>query len=210
VGSHRIGIRGIDPSVWRTDLPLHITHADALARANRIAEKTGYRVIAKDDTQLEVIGHGTDDHLLVTFDNQQGRIIDIEAIANPDVPAFVPASDLLDQLSRERLPPLYSGEQLGLDALVQVKFFTPDGNWTWYASEGSPVDEDGYFDTDKEKVDFLFFGLVIGFEIELGYFALSELSSARGALGLPIERDQFFTPTTLRELKAKHEQERRD
>jgi hypothetical protein len=24
-----------------------------------------------------------------------------------------------------------------------VKFFTPDSSWTWYATEGSPVDENG-------------------------------------------------------------------
>jgi hypothetical protein len=64
-------------------------------------------------------------------------------------------------------------------------------------------------DTDKEKVDFLFFGLVIGFEIELGYFSLSELTSVKGTLGLPVERDLFFQPITLGELQALHNQERR-
>jgi hypothetical protein len=54
---------------------------------------------------------------------------------------------LLDQESREKLPGLYSGEEKGLDALAQVKFFTPDSNWTWYASE---------FDGND-----LFFGLVV-------------------------------------------------
>src|SRR5437764_12890220 len=96
---------------------------------------------------------------------------------------------LFDLESRERLPHLYSQEKNGLDAVAQVKFFTPDAGWTWYASEGSPVDEDGYYDTDKEKVDFFFFGLVVGQETELGYFALSELQEVRGALGLPVERD---------------------
>jgi hypothetical protein len=38
--------------------------------------------------------------------------------------------NLLDQASREKLPPLYSGEEKGLDALAQVKFFTPDAQWT--------------------------------------------------------------------------------
>jgi len=42
------------------------------------------------------------------------------------------------------------------------------------ASEGSDVDENGYFDTDKEKVDYLFFGLVDRLEIEVGYFSLSD------------------------------------
>lgn len=93
--------------------------------------------------------------------------------------------------------------------MAQVKFFSADSGWTWYASEGSPVDADGYLDTDQEKVDFLFFGLVIGFEIELGHFSLSELMSVRGGLGLPIERDRFFQPKTLAELQAWHKQERR-
>ena len=120
-----------------------------------------------------------------------------------------PPSRLLDAETRARLPELYSGEEQGLNALAQVKYFTPDGGWTWYASEGSPVDEDGYYDTDKEKVDYIFFGLVAGLEVELGYFSLSELESIRGGLGLPIERDFHFEPKTLRELKEWHEQQRR-
>jgi hypothetical protein len=116
---------------------------------------------------------------------------------------------LLDSKTRARLPELYSQEEKGLDALAQVKYFTPDANWTWYASEGSPVDEEGYVDTANEKVDFLFFGLVSGLELELGYFSLAELEDVRGPLGLPIERDEDFEPKTLRELKAMHEQQRR-
>jgi hypothetical protein len=119
-----------------------------------------------------------------------------------------PQPVLLDAASRAKLPPLYSNEQLGLNALAQVKFFTPDSNWSWYASEGSPVDENGYFDTDKEKVDFLFFGLVIGLEIELGYFGLAELTGALGPLGLPIERDLYYEPKTLGELQKQHRAER--
>jgi hypothetical protein len=121
---------------------------------------------------------------------------------------MLPQSKLLDDESRAKLPSLYSNEKVGLKALAQVKFFTPDNNWTWYASEGSYVDENGYFDTDKEKVDYLFFGLVIGFEIEVGYFGLSELSQVRGALGLPIERDVHFKPKPLDELQAQHRAER--
>lgn len=116
---------------------------------------------------------------------------------------------LLDAETRARLPQLYSGEERGEGALAQVKFFTPDAGWTWYASEGSYVDEDGYFDTDKPKVDFIFFGLVAGLEVEYGYFALSELESVRGALGLPVERDLDFEPKSLRELKEMHDQQRR-
>jgi hypothetical protein len=93
---------------------------------------------------------------------------------------------LLTQEVKKQLPVLYSQEEKGLDALAVVKFFTPDSNWTWYATE---------FDGED-----LFFGLVDGFEKELGYFRLSELQSVKGALGLPIERDRFFNPKTLKEL----------
>jgi hypothetical protein len=41
---------------------------------------------------------------------------------------------------------------------------------------------------------------VDGFEKELGYFSLSELQNATGHLGLKIERDLYFKPTTLEEL----------
>ena len=103
------------------------------------------------------------------------------------------------------LPPLYSQDGMGLQALALVKFFTPRSNWTWYASEGSPVDEDGYYDTDKPKVDVIFFGLVSGFEIELGNFSLNELESVRDRLRLPaVERDLYFRPMTLAALQAIH------
>jgi len=86
----------------------------------------------------------------------------------------------------KKLPPLYSQEEKGLDAVAVVKFFTPDSNWTWYATE---------FDGED-----LFFGLVDGFEKEIGYFRFSELKSVKGALGLPIERDMYFKPKSLKEL----------
>ena len=108
--------------------------------------------------------------------------------------SYPPTGDnLLDPESREILPPLYAGEELGLMALAMVKFFTPDSSWSWYASE---------FDGED-----IFFGLVSGLEVELGYFSLSELQSVRGPLGLPIERDLHFEPKTLKALKEKHKSE---
>ena len=93
---------------------------------------------------------------------------------------------LLTKEVLKKLPKLYSQESKGMEALAVVKFFTPDSNWTWYASEFDGKDT--------------FFGLVDGFEKELGYFSLSELQEIRGALGLPVERDMYFKPKTLREL----------
>jgi Protein of unknown function (DUF2958) len=116
-------------------------------------------------------------------------------------------TNLLPEILKERMPALYSQEH-ERNPVVVVKYFDPVGSWTWYATEGSPVDEDGYMDTNKEKVDFLFFGLVVGFEPELGYFSLNELNTAkeglRGIRALPIERDIHFSAQRLSEVKRRH------
>ncbi len=186
------------------DLPLYSSRDEAFTQSNDIAEQVGYFVTKQGENQLKIVGQDDDEHFLLTYDNLNRRIENVQRLR--EEPA--PRPPLLDAESRAHLPKLYSGEQLGMEALAQVKFFSPDGGWTWYASEGSDVDEDGFYDTDKAKVDFLFFGLVIGFEIEMGFFSLSELMSARGALGLPVERDRYFEPTTLDKLRAKHRQDR--
>ncbi len=114
---------------------------------------------------------------------------------------------LLTKEIKRRLPALYSQEN-EKDPMVICKFFDPSSSWTWYAIEGSPVDENGYYDTDKEKVDFLFFGLVIGVEPELGYFSLKELVSVKqgikGINALPIELDMCFKPCRLSQVKKEH------
>lgn len=73
------------------------------------------------------------------------------------------------------------------DPLVRVKFFYPDFTWTWYGIEYDGKD--------------LFWGLVDGYELELGYFLRSELESNKGKLGCSIERDRWFTPTKLSTLR---------
>ena len=90
---------------------------------------------------------------------------------------------LLPASVRAMLPPLYGQEGVS-DPTVYARFFTPASNWTWLATEFDP--EEGRF-----------FGLVDGFEPELGYFLLEELETSRGPLGLPIERDTHFTPAPL-------------
>jgi len=93
---------------------------------------------------------------------------------------------LLTQRLRQQLPGLHGQEAKGLKALAYAKFFTPDAHWTWYASEYDGEDT--------------FFGIVQGDYPELGYFSLSELEQVRGCLGLPVERDRHFEPTSLRQL----------
>ncbi len=108
---------------------------------------------------------------------------------------------LTDEL-RKQLPPLYSQEK-EKDPMVICKFFHPLSNMTWYAIEGSPVDADSYYDTDKEKVDFLFFGWVYSDSPELGYFSLSEMTDVK-VRGLGIERALNFTPKKLSEVRKEH------
>jgi hypothetical protein len=99
---------------------------------------------------------------------------------------------LLTQEIRKKLPPLYSQEGKGGKAIAYLKLFTPDSGWTWWAVEGGPITDD-----NGREIDFQFFGLVDGQFKELGYFNLSELESARGPMGLPIERDLYWQPKTL-------------
>jgi len=93
---------------------------------------------------------------------------------------------LLTKELRRKLPPLGSQDGKGGKSVAWAKFFTPDSNWTWYATQ---------FDSQDT-----FFGLVEGQEKELGYFSLSELQGARGPMGLAIERDLHWTPKTLAEI----------
>lgn len=97
--------------------------------------------------------------------------------------------ELLPLQMRQLIPPLRS-QETNKDPIVYIKFFTPDSNWTWYVTEG-----------EEEEGDFIFFGYVIGFEEEWGYFALSELRAARGPLDLAIERDLYFTQKPFSEIK---------
>lgn len=83
---------------------------------------------------------------------------------------------LLTKEILKKLPKLHEG-----NGVAQVKFFTPWGGWTWFATEYDP----------EERV---FYGFVEGLDSEWGYFSLDELESIRGPLGLGIERDMWFTP----------------
>ena len=94
---------------------------------------------------------------------------------------------LLTKADKKKLPKLYSQENVK-DPMVQVKFFDPTSGWTWYATEFDGKD--------------LFFGFVKGHEDEMGYFSLCELENTRGKMGLPLERDKFWTPTRLSVIKS--------
>ena len=94
---------------------------------------------------------------------------------------------LLTKAIRKLIPRLGCQEELGNDAKIHVKYFG-GGSWSWFATEGEPV-----LDDNGREVDFEFFGLVHGFEKELGYFYLSELQSIKfPPFNLGVERDLYF------------------
>ena len=72
------------------------------------------------------------------------------------------------------------------DPTVIVKYFL--GNWIWLGIEYDP----------KSRI---FFGAVNGHEFELGSFSLDELQGVKNKLGLGVERDMYFTPKPLSEVK---------
>jgi hypothetical protein len=97
-------------------------------------------------------------------------------------------SRLLTEELRKSLPKLREQEGTA-DPTVFAKFFFPASGWTWFVTEGEAKDP-----------DFLFYGYVIGFESEFGYFTLSELEEVEVS-GFRIERDIFFEPTSLSKLR---------
>lgn len=78
-----------------------------------------------------------------------------------------------------------------LNQMVIAKFFDPCGSWSWYVMNQDPEDPD------------YLWGIVDGFAVEMGSFSLSELESVKGALGLGIERDLYFTMMSAREVWEK-------
>ena len=93
----------------------------------------------------------------------------------------------------ETIPALYANENVAdYDTIVaHAKLFSPYNGWTWYV-------------TEWESETGLCFGLVEGFETELGYFDLTELAEATVFGDVPaVERDLHWEPTTLGEIKRK-------
>lgn len=66
-----------------------------------------------------------------------------------------------------------------------VKLFTPDAGATWLLTEIDPDEHDHAFGLCD---------LGLGYP-ELGWVSLAELATARGRLGLPVERDLHFQAT---------------
>ena len=93
----------------------------------------------------------------------------------------------------DTIPALYANQNVeDYDAVIApAKLFSPYSNWTWYITEW-----------DAETG--LCFGLVEGFETELGYFDLTELAEAKLFGSVPaVERDLYWKPTTIGEIRRR-------
>lgn len=169
-----------------TTVSLSEPYSDAVRRLRIETHQYGLRIFDDEEGAVLITQNDTNRGYGLRFDVLTNELLNIVPIPLPEE-----AMELLPGHLRAVLPPLYSQEKKGLDAIVPIKFFTPDANWTWYPTE---------FDGND-----LFFGLVSGFEVELGYFSLTELEAITGPFHLPIERDLYFEPATLADLQARHQ-----
>lgn len=84
---------------------------------------------------------------------------------------------LVTEELRAQLPSLYA-TQFEKDPMVWARLYSERDGWAWYVTEFDGTD--------------LCFGWVVGWDEEMGYFALSELE----AVG-DVERDLGFEPCRL-------------
>ena len=98
---------------------------------------------------------------------------------------------LMTKKLADTIPALYANESVADydTVLAHVKLFSPYSNWTWFITE---------MDVGTGQC----FGLVEGFERELGYFDLTELAETTVLGGVPaVERDLYWQAKTLGEIK---------
>lgn len=100
---------------------------------------------------------------------------------------------LITKELERKLPRLYDTEE-EKDPMCHVKLFNPMGAGTWYIIEYDP----------EEKIAFGYADLNMGFP-ELGYISITELENIQLPLGMKIERDLYWNPRPLSEVKKEHE-----
>lgn len=126
---------------------------------------------------------------------------------------------LLTDDDRALLPGPYETEQQGDAAVAYVRLSVPGTYWEWFIVEAAAVVEEadrtvelslqaaadrglraiGDRDETGELVVVLFFGLVNGHDVEMGYFSLGELLSITG---FPVVRDNSWQARPMGEVRA--------
>ena len=105
---------------------------------------------------------------------------------NGVLPGGVKLAKFVRAIIKQKTPAIMSQDGKGDTAIAYVKIFDPCGSWTWFITEYDPKTGEA-------------FGLVNGFESELGYIDLAELANVKGATGIGLELDMHWLPRTLAE-----------
>ncbi len=104
---------------------------------------------------------------------------------------------LLTKALKRKLPALYAQDGKGDEAIVHVKLFSPYSDHYYYITE---------YDPQTNQAFGLTYRLAMSDQCpegEWGYISIEELETVH-CNGLPlIERDKWFTPTTIGKIKAK-------
>jgi len=109
-----------------------------------------------------------------------------------------PANQLWTKTAFAKVPPIYSQDGKGDDAIAYVKVFCITNGWRYYITEYDPSTGEA-------------FGLVQGFEVELGSFALTgdqwtddsmQQLNDKARILPPFERDFHFKPATIGAIRA--------
>ena len=98
---------------------------------------------------------------------------------------------LMTKEQGEKIPAIGATEDVeDFDQVIaQVKLFSPYTGWRWFITEWDPKSG-------------LCFGLVEGFEAEIGYFDLTELAQTTVLGNVPaVERDLYWEPKTIGEIR---------
>jgi len=102
---------------------------------------------------------------------------------------------IMPKALEKKLPPLNSQDGKGMDATVHAKFFDPQGSATWYLTEYDPKTGDAFGYADM-------FGSGDSQSAEMGYFNVWEIGQTMGKMGIPMERDNYWTEKTINESIA--------
>jgi hypothetical protein len=98
---------------------------------------------------------------------------------------------LLSKSDAKKLPKIGATEGKSLEEkLLVAKIFDPCGRGTWYIVE---------FDGEDECFGYVVSPLGPDCD-EWGYFSLAELDEVRNRMGLPLERDMWWTATKFKNL----------
>lgn len=98
---------------------------------------------------------------------------------------------LIAEIKKRGIPALYA-QETSADPIVYLEISLFAFPWRWFVTE---------CELDPSGCDVLFFGYVMGYENEWGYFRLSELEEARR----PLLVDYGFKPVKFSELKKEYD-----